>query len=86
MRSQLERLSLPNKTLYWAARRAARGLGLFHLALSLCWHLPLDILVVAWCFRSRGLDVRSRRFLFASLVAALAALFNVHYAAMPLVL
>lgn len=56
--------------------------SLVHLALSLCWHLPLDILVVAWCFRPRGLDVRSRRFLAAALVAVLAALFNVYYAAM----
>jgi len=56
--------------------------SLVHLALSLCWHLPLDILVVAWCFRPRGLDVGSRRFLAAALVAVLAALFNVYYAAM----
>ena len=56
--------------------------SLVHLALTFCWHVPLDILVVAWCFRSRGLDVRSRRFVFASFVAVLAALFNVYYAAM----
>ena len=56
--------------------------GLTHLALSLYWHIPLDILVVGWCFRVPGLAVRSRRFVFALLVAFLAALFNVYYAAL----
>ena len=50
--------------------------------MSLYWHIPLDILVVGWCFRRRGLDVRSRQFLLALLVALLAALFNVYYAAL----
>jgi hypothetical protein len=56
--------------------------GLTHLALSLYWHIPLDILVVGWCFRKRGLDVRSRRFGFALCAALVAALFNVYYAAL----
>jgi len=56
--------------------------GLSHLALSLYWHIPLDILVVGWCFRRRGLDVQSRQFCVALLVALTAALFNVYYAAL----
>jgi hypothetical protein len=57
-----------------------RGLG--HLALSLYWHIPLDLLVLGWCFRRRGLALRSRRFGFALLVAFAVALFNVYYAAL----
>jgi len=53
-----------------------------HLALSLYWHIPLDVLVVGWCFRRHGLPFRSRRFAFALLVAFATALFNVYYAAM----
>lgn len=56
--------------------------GLSHLALSLYWHIPLDLLVVGWCFRRRGLRLRSRRFAAALVVALAAALFNVYYAAM----
>jgi hypothetical protein len=56
--------------------------SLSHLALSLYWHIPLDILVLGWCFRRHGLPLRSRRFAFALAVALAAALFNVYYAAM----
>jgi len=56
--------------------------SLAHLALSLCWHIPLDLLVLGWCFRRHGLPLRSRRFAFATAVAVVAALFNVYYAAM----
>ena len=56
--------------------------SLSHLALSLYWHIPLDILVVGWCFRHHGLHVRSRKFLFALGVAFTAALFNVYYSAL----
>jgi hypothetical protein len=55
---------------------------LSHLALSLYWHIPLDVLVVGWCFRRYGLRVRSRRFAFALAVAVVTALFNVYYAAL----
>jgi hypothetical protein len=56
--------------------------GLNHLALSLYWHIPLDVLVVGWCFRRHGLRLRSRQFAFALAVALATALFNVYYAAM----
>jgi hypothetical protein len=56
--------------------------GLSHLALSLYWHIPLDVLVVGWCFRRHGLRLRSRQFVFALVVTLATALFNVYYAAM----
>jgi len=56
--------------------------SLSHLALSLYWHIPLDILVIGWCFRRHGLFLRSRRFAFSLAVALAAALFNVYYAAL----
>ncbi len=56
--------------------------SLSHLALSFYWHIPLDVLVVGWCFRRHGLRVRSRRFAVALAVALAAALFNVYYAAL----
>ncbi|HSD29378.1 MAG TPA: hypothetical protein VLL75_18890, partial [Vicinamibacteria bacterium] len=55
---------------------------LSHLALSLYWHIPLDILVIGWCFRRHGLRLRSLRFATALAVALVTALFNVYYAAM----
>jgi hypothetical protein len=42
----------------------------------------LCILVLGWCSRRKGLPLASRRFAFAVLVAVVAALFNVYYAAM----
>jgi hypothetical protein len=72
----------------WAfAGGAAFGLSHFlfwrtlhHLDLALCWHLPLCVLVVTWAFGRRGIPLRSRRFLVAVLVTALAALHNPYYA------
>jgi hypothetical protein len=56
--------------------------GLSHLALSLYWHIPLDVLVLGWCFRRHGLRLRSRQFAFSLAIALAAALFNVYYAAL----
>jgi hypothetical protein len=50
-----------------------------HVDLALCWHLPLCVLVLGWCFRRAGLPLRSGRFVVAALVAAVTGLHNPYY-------
>ena len=54
--------------------------SLDHLSLSLCWPIPLAILVAASCARAPGVLPRSRRFAAALAVTVVVGLGNVYYA------
>ncbi len=54
--------------------------SLWHLDLALVWHIPLCVMVVSWAFSTRGIALRSRRFLLAAAVTVIAAVHNPYYA------
>lgn len=54
--------------------------ALSHLTLTHYWPIPLDILVVSWCFSRRGLAFGSPRFWVAASIAFVTGLHNIYYA------
>lgn len=75
--------------LFWSFTAAlAFGLASFifsqspdHPMVSLCWHIPLFLLVWGWLSDESGIEINSRRFWFGMAVGFLTGLLNPYYSA-----